>query len=124
MLSLFNRRDELIFVDDQYGSPTYTGELADFIVNLLQDDSDNYGVYHFSGDGITNWYEFAFEIYRLSVKYEKINKKVIINPVDSAKYPQRAKRPAHSYMLKDKLFTPSAIIRRTGEKPLRNILNL
>jgi len=104
MLNLFNQRDELNVVDDQYGSPTYTGELAEFIVKLVQNDSDNYGVYHFSGEGITNWFEFASEIYRLSVKYEMIKKKVIINPVDSAKYPQRAKRPAHSYMLKDKLF--------------------
>jgi len=104
MLTLFGQRDELNVVNDQYGSPTYTGELADFVVQLIKDDSDKYGVYHFSGEGMTNWHEFASEIYRLAVKYGITERKVIINPVDSSKYPQKAKRPAYSYMLKDKLY--------------------
>lgn len=103
MLSLFGQRDELNIVNDQYGSPTYTGELADFIARLIQSDSAVYGVYHFSGEGMANWYEFASEIYRLAVKYGLTERKVKINPVDSSQYPQKAKRPAYSYMIKDKL---------------------
>lgn len=103
MLNLFEQRDELNVVNDQFGSPTYTGELAEFIVNLVQGNSDKYGVYHFSGEGMTNWYEFASEIYRLALKYGITGRKIIINPVDSSKYPQKAKRPEYSYMLKDKL---------------------
>jgi dTDP-4-dehydrorhamnose reductase len=105
MVNLFKERDELNVVNDQYGSPTYTGELADFIVRVVKDDSDKYGVYHFSGEGMTNWYEFASEIYRLAVNYRLIERKVAINPVDSSNYPQKAKRPAFSYMLKDKLYS-------------------
>lgn len=103
MLSLFGQRDELNVVNDQSGSPTYTGELGGFIVMLLQSDSVRFGVYHFSGEGMINWYEFASEIYRLALKYGLTERKVVINPVDSSKYPQKAKRPAYSYMLKDKL---------------------
>ncbi|HPS57701.1 MAG TPA: dTDP-4-dehydrorhamnose reductase [Spirochaetota bacterium] len=103
MLSLFGQRDELNVVDYQSGSPTYTGELADFIVRLIQSDSEQYGIYHFSGEGMTNWHEFASEIYRLAVKYGLTQRAVKINPVDSSKYPQKAKRPAYSYMIKDKL---------------------
>lgn len=103
MLGLFGQRDELNVVNDQYGSPTFTGELADFIVKLIQSGSEQYGIYHFSGEGMTNWHEFASEIYRLSVKYKLTARQVKINPVDSSKYPQKAKRPAYSYMLKDKL---------------------
>lgn len=104
MLNLFEQRDELNVVNDQYGSPTYTGELADFIVRLVNEDSEKYGVYHFSGEGITNWHEFASEIYRLASQYGKTERKLRINPVDSSKYPQKAKRPLFSYMLKDKLY--------------------
>jgi len=103
MLNLFNEKSELNVVNDQSGSPTYTGELADFIAGLVKSDSDNFGVYNFSGEGRTDWHEFASEIYRLAVKYRLTERNVKINPVDSSKYPQRAKRPACSYMLKDKL---------------------
>lgn len=104
MLNLFGQRNDLNVVNDQFGSPTCTGELADFIVRLVQSDSDKYGVYHFSGEGMINWYEFASEIYRLAVKYSLTEREVRINPVDSSQYPQKAKRPAYSYMLKDKLY--------------------
>jgi len=104
MQNLFTQRDEINVVNDQFGSPTYTGELADFIIELIKSDSDKYGIYHYSGEGITNWYEFTLEIYRLSLKYGIIKKDIKINPVDSSQYPVKAKRPAHSYMLKDKLF--------------------
>lgn len=103
MQNLFGQRDELSVVNDQFGSPTYTGELSDFIVELIRSDSDSYGIYHFSGEGMTNWHEFASEIYRLSLKYGLISKEIKINPVDSSQYPAKAKRPAYSYMLKDKL---------------------
>lgn len=104
MLSLFKERDELNVVNDQYGSPTYTGETADFIVNIIGSDSENFGIYHYSGEDMTNWFEFASEIYRLAVKYGLAHREVKINPVDSSEYPQKAKRPAYSYMLKDKLY--------------------
>jgi dTDP-4-dehydrorhamnose reductase len=103
MLNLFEQRDELNVVNDQYGSPTYTGELADFIVQLIQSGSAAYGIYNFSGEGMTNWYEFALEIYKQALKYGITGKILKINPVGSSTYPQKAKRPAYSYMLKDKL---------------------
>jgi len=103
MLNLFNEKSELNVVNDQSGSPTYTGELADFIAGLVKSDSDKFGIYNFSGEGMADWHEFASEIYRLAVKYRLTERNVKINPVDSSKYPQKAKRPACSYMLKDKL---------------------
>lgn len=104
MLNLFKEREELNVVNDQFGSPTYTGELADFIVRLVKSGPEQYGIYHFSGEGMTDWNEFASEIYRLAVKYRLTEKVVKIHPVDSSMYPQKAKRPAYSYMLKDKLY--------------------
>lgn len=105
MLNLFNERDELNVVNDQFGSPTYSGELADFIVKrIIKSDSEKYGTYHFSGEGMTTWYEFACEIYSIALKQGMVKKPVTINPVDSSQYPTKAKRPAYSYMLKDKLY--------------------
>ncbi len=104
MQGLFSQRDLLTVVNDQFGSPTYTGELSDFITGLIRSDSEKYGIYHFSGEGMTNWYEFALEIYRLSVKYGITGRDIKISPVDSSKYPASAKRPAYSYMIKDKLY--------------------
>ncbi len=104
MQNLFSQRDELNVVNDQVGSPTYTGELSDFIADLIRSDSEKYGIYHFSGEGMINWHEFASEIYKLSLKYNLTDRMVKINPVDSTQYPTKAKRPAYSYMLKDKLF--------------------
>lgn len=103
MLDLFKEREELNVVNDQFGSPTYTGELASFVLRLIKTDSESYGLYHFSGDGMTDWFQFAFEIYRLALKYKLTEKELLINPVDSSKYPSKAKRPTYSYMLKDKL---------------------
>jgi len=105
MLNLFEQRNELNVVNDQFGSPTYTGEVADIFLNLIQSDSSACGIYHLSGEGMTNWHEFPSEIYKLALKCGITERKVIINPVDSSKYPQKAKRPAYSYMLKDKLYS-------------------
>jgi len=103
MLTLFKERAHVSVVDDQFGSPTYTGELAGFVCDLAASDSRAYGLYHFSGEGVASWYEFAAEIYRLARKYNLIDKAVEIDPVDSSHYPAKAKRPAYSYLIKDRM---------------------
>jgi len=103
MLRLFRERDTISVVDDQFGSPTYTGELAGFIRDLLVAEDGRYGLYHFSGEGAASWYDFACEIYRVARKYGVLDEDVKIHPVDSTQYPQKAKRPNYSYMRKDRL---------------------
>jgi len=104
MLNLFNQKDEINVVNDQYGSPTNTFELASFIAHIIKTDPKNYGVYNFSGEGITTWYEFAREIYTRARMYGILNKDVAIHPISSSQYPTKARRPEYSYMLKEKLF--------------------
>jgi dTDP-4-dehydrorhamnose reductase len=104
MLTLLSAKDEINVVNDQYGSPTYTGELADFIKLLVDSDSDKYGVYNFSGEGKTTWYDFTCAVYTSGKKNGLIEKDTVINPVDSSLFPTKAKRPAYSYLLKDKLY--------------------
>jgi len=118
MLRLFDEKDTLNVVDDQFGSPTYTNELAGFVSDLAASGNTQFGLYHFSGEGVASWYEFAAEIYRLARKYNIASKAVVINPVDSSHYPTKAKRPAYSYMKKDKLVQSFGFRPRNWRKSL------
>lgn len=89
MLSLKDK-DELKVVDDQIGCPTWTVELANGILNLL--DSKPYGTYHVCGSGHTSWYGFAKEIFKLS------GLEVNLKPCTTDEFPRAAKRPALSIM--------------------------
>ena len=95
MLRLSETRDELNVVGDQVGSPTYTFDLAQLLINMIQ--SDKYGIYHASNEGFCNWAEFAKEIFR------QANKDVKVNLIATEEYPTRAVRPKNSRMSKQKL---------------------
>ena len=95
MLNLGKTRDKLTVVCDQFGSPTYTYDLAKLLVDMVQ--SDKYGVYHATNEGFCNWYEFACEIFK------QAGVQVEVAPVTSDQYPTKAKRPFNSRMSKDKL---------------------
>lgn len=95
MLNLAKTRDTVTVVNDQFGSPTYTYDLAKLLVDMVQ--TEKYGVYHATNEGICSWYEFACAIF----KEAGIEMKVL--PVTSAEYAAKAKRPYNSRMSKDKL---------------------
>lgn len=87
--------DTLTVVNDQFGSPTYTFDLARLLVDMIV--TDKYGFYHATNEGICTWYEFACEI----IRQAGMDTKVL--PVSADQYPAKAKRPANSRMSKDKL---------------------
>lgn len=95
MLNLGKTRDHLTVVNDQFGSPTYTYDLARLLVDMIQ--TDKYGIYHATNEGICTWYEFACEIFR------QAGLTVDVAPVTADQYPAKAKRPSNSRMSKDKL---------------------
>ena len=90
MLSLADK-PELKVVDDQIGCPTWTVELANGIVELIEDDAE-YGIYHICGSGVTSWYEFAKEIFELN------GSKVNLKPCTTYDFPRPARRPRYSAM--------------------------
>ena len=95
MLRLGKERGAVSVVDDQIGSPTYTYDLARLLVDMIQ--TDKYGIYHATNEGLCSWYEFACEIFKqagLDVK---------VTPVSSEAFPAKAKRPHNSRMSKEKL---------------------
>ena len=103
MLKLFKEQDEIKVVKDQYGSPTYTMDLAKIIIKIMKSHSKNYGIYHFTNNGFTNWYEFAKEIYKIAKKYEIVKKNIKIISVNTAEYPLSATRPQYSVLSKEKI---------------------
>lgn len=95
MLNLGKTHDKLTVVNDQTGSPTYTYDLARLLVDMIQ--TEKYGRYHATNEGLCTWYEFACEIFK------QAGMNVEVAPVTSDEYPAKAKRPQNSRMNKDKL---------------------
>lgn len=96
MLRLGKERGAVSVVDDQVGSPTYTYDLARLLVDMIQ--TEKYGRYHATNEGLCSWYEFACEIFRQAGMDE-----VKVTPVTSDQFPAKAKRPSNSRMSKTKL---------------------
>ena len=96
MLNLAKTHDRLTVVNDQYGTPTYTYDLARLLVDMIE--TDKYGNYHATNEGgYITWYDFACEIFR------QAGVDIKVEPVSSAQYAAKAKRPENSRMNKQKL---------------------
>lgn len=95
MLRLGKERGAVSVVNDQIGSVTYTYDLARLLVDMME--TDKYGFYHATNEGIISWYDFAVEIFR------QAGMDVAVTPCTSAEFPARAKRPTNSRMDKSKL---------------------
>ena len=95
MLRLGKERGAVSVVNDQIGSPTYTYDLSKLVVDMIQ--TDKYGIYHATNEGLCSWYEFACEIFK------QAGMSVEVTPVDSDAFPAKAKRPNNSRMSKDML---------------------
>lgn len=96
MLRLGRENGAVSVVDDQIGSPTYTYDLSRLLVDMIQ--SNQYGRYHATNEGLCSWYEFALEIFKQAGMTG-----VKVTPVDSSRFPAKAKRPSNSRISKDKL---------------------
>ena len=94
MLSLSEKYDEVSVVKDQLGTPTSTKELAKAIHYLV--GTENYGVFHGTCEGDTNWADFTEEIFRLAGKSTRVNH--VTTEEYTARNPQAAPRPAYSIL--------------------------
>ena len=97
MMRLMKERDNIGVVNDQQGSPTYAGDLADAIMQIIGQDHFVPGIYHYTNEGITTWYHFAKEIAAL------IKTICIVNPITTAQFPTPAARPAYSGLNTEKI---------------------
>jgi dTDP-4-dehydrorhamnose reductase len=97
MLRLGREKDELRVIWDQLGTPTYAIDLANCILQIIATGSQDYGVYHYSNEGVTSWYDFAKAIFDLSASPVKVL------PVRTSEYVTKATRPPYSVMDKAKI---------------------
>jgi dTDP-4-dehydrorhamnose reductase len=116
MLRLAKERPYLNVVNDQIGSPTYTGDLVEAISKIIK-KSPEYGIYNFSGGEACSWYDFAKEIFL------QTNTKIDLSPIKSIEYPQKAKRPPYSYLDKTKIENALGIKVRPWQEMLGEYLN-
>ena len=125
MLRLFKERDVVKVVEDQWGSPTYTVDLAKVILKIIEDDSVSYGIYHFTNEGVTSWYEFAQIIYKKAKRLGLIegNKKIEIQPIKTEEYHTAAKRPRYSVLSKGKIKREFNIKIRDWDEALEDFLS-
>ena len=92
MLRLAETRTELNVVCDQIGSPTYTADLAPLLCDMVQ--TEKYGIYHATNEGVCSWAEFAEAIFKL------LDKQVTVHPIPTCEYLTSAVRPLNSRLSK------------------------
>ncbi|MGG1877260.1 dTDP-4-dehydrorhamnose reductase [Paenibacillus cisolokensis] len=96
MLRLGQDKPLLQVVNDQKGSPTYTVDLARFLVNLIT--TEKYGIYHASNSGSCTWYEFTEMIFTEAKKELGLSIAATLQPCSTEQFPRPAKRPSNSVM--------------------------
>ncbi|MDJ0554296.1 MAG: dTDP-4-dehydrorhamnose reductase [Microcoleaceae cyanobacterium MO_207.B10] len=104
MLRLGKDREELRVVYDQVGSPTWTGNLAEAIAQIIPYLKEEiYGTYHYTNSGAISWYDFAVAIFEEAkqIGFPLQIKQVV--PITTAEYPTPAKRPAFSVLNSGKI---------------------
>lgn len=100
MLNLTATKDQLKVVFDQCGTPTYAGDLAKAIYDIIENHkyTSNTGIYHFSNEGVCSWFDFTKKIAELAN-----NNNCDIQPCHSSEFPSPVTRPAYSVLDKTKI---------------------
>lgn len=100
MTNLTATKPQLKVVFDQCGTPTYAGDLADAIYDIVEQRKyeGNNGIYHFSNEGVCSWYDFTIKIAELVG-----NRNCDIQPCHSDEFPSPVTRPAYSVLDKTKI---------------------
>ncbi|WP_410515268.1 dTDP-4-dehydrorhamnose reductase [Paenibacillus sp. BR2-3] len=111
MLKLGQEKPMLQVVDDQKGSPTYTVDLARFLLELIQ--TEKYGLYHASNSGACTWYEFTGAIFAEAQDILGLNFTAKLEPCDTEQFPRPAPRPRNSVL-------EHLAIRTNGFKDIRH----
>ncbi|MDP4178307.1 MAG: dTDP-4-dehydrorhamnose reductase [Bacillota bacterium] len=115
MLNLSKNNKTITVVNDQFGSPTSTVDLAKVIINLIE--NKNYGLFHCTCKGKCSWYDFAKEIFKLK------NVDVNLTPCTTEEFPRPAKRPNYSVLKNYMLELTTGDTTRTWQEALKEYLS-
>ena len=113
-------KESINVVSDQFGCPTYAADLAIAIMHIIASgkSKENFGIYHYTNAGITNWYEFAVAIKKIT------GSNCIVNPIPTSRYPTPAKRPAYSVVDTTKITSTFGLVIPAWEESLQKCLAL
>ena len=120
MMKLGTERDSLGVIFDQVGTPTYAADLAEAMLSVVVQAENGHfeaGIYHYSNEGVTSWYDFAVQI----AAHAKLSCK--IRPVESSEYPTQAARPFYSVLNKSKIKSQYHVEIPHWTQSLNNCLN-
>jgi dTDP-4-dehydrorhamnose reductase len=102
ILRLAQERETLRIVEDQIGTPTWTGDLAEVALALAEGQTES-GIYHVTNSGVASWYDFALAICEEATLLGWNLRVHEIVPISTAEYPTPAKRPSYSVLSRHKV---------------------
>lgn len=114
MLRLGKERDELTIVNDQYGSPSFTENVVENTITLLNKSKS--GIFHITSKGLISWYDLAKEV------FDQAGLSVTAIPVSSSEFPTKAKRPSFSKLNTDKIATIDGIKIEAWKSGLKKLI--
>ena len=103
MLKAMRERDAVRVVTDQHGSPTNAEDLATAIIGIVGSGLEKYGIYHYTNEGDTSWYDFAVAIRDEAREAGAQIRNCTVEPITTAQYPTKVTRPSNSVLCKDKI---------------------
>ncbi|MEZ8612205.1 dTDP-4-dehydrorhamnose reductase [Vibrio sp. 10N.239.311.D11] len=125
MLRLGANRDALSIVGDQFGGPTYAGDIAGALIQIAkritQGDAVDYGVYHYSGLPHVSWFDFADAIFDVAAEQGVLAKKPSLTSITTDQYPTTAKRPSNSRLSNEKIIQGFSVEASNWKAALNNI---
>ena len=125
MLRLGKDRDELSIVGDQFGGPTYAGDIASTLIQMTerisQSDMSVFGIYHYSGLPHVSWFDFANTIFDTAVEQKVLTKKPDLTSITTDQYPTPAKRPSNSRLNNEKVIDSFSVRISDWKLALSNI---
>jgi len=102
MLRLGKAKDMIKVVADQYGGPTWAGDIATSLLHIVKrwenSEAIPWGTYHYSGHPATTWHGFAEAIFQQAEELKMIDKRPRVEPITTAEYPTPAERPLNSIL--------------------------
>src|SRR5690606_32244506 len=116
MVNAMRNNNQVRVVNDQIGSPTYAGDLAEVIKQIITLGYWEPGIYHYSNKGEVSWYDFALAIREFN------NLECEISPIPSSEYPTAALRPAYSLLNKQKISNTFSVDIPNWQDSLRKML--
>lgn len=124
MLRLAKERNELKVVNDQFGCPTYAGDLARCIISLIKQNSQS-DLYHYCGNEAMSWCDFAKRIIKVANQIGKLDKQINIIGISTLEYPTPTKRPHYSVLNRNHLCSMLSALRNDDlDKTLIKVIPL